>query len=876
MHTLFALLWVFPDVELRGTFPWPAALALGLLAVVVVGWLYAREAGRLSVPTRAALGVVRVAVVVAVAFLLLRPVVVKNQQEQKLRPVAVLIDVSQSMDSADPRPNPDDQNRASLAFAGSAESPGNTPDRPKRIEVARAALLNPKFDLFNRLSQVGPLEVYTFGTQRTGRDPGNSDWLKNLQATESSTALVQAAFELLNRDDADAPAAIVVVSDGRENAGPRSLAELGRECGRRGIPIFVYGVGSSAFGQLQIAFGSGSAGAGGRVGADVDVPGTLFVDDLTSVPVRYSVKGMTEGVATITLKYGDREVATKKETFTLAGDEVREGKTFATVLTFTPTKADAEANKQEYSATVSITNGAGAAADTLSSTISHPAQIVNRKLKVLWVDGLPRRDFQFLQRDLLRDRRIEAKFFLTEGDKLAMRSGPPWMVEFSNELDGVLQIKKEEFRKLLFDFDLLILGDVPGKFFTDEHKVAIEAFVKGGGGLIHIAGRWHSPHDLAVDKIRLDKENKGRKEEEKIVPLADLLPVEVQPVRWTPDLATGGAKAALPSGPAPESLVPQGPFVPVLAPAAARTTIVSLEDDPIDNAERWGKPGPQPDHPGDKQLKPMYWFYPVTKVKPAADVFLTHPTARTPDGKPMPLLAGHHYGEGYVLYVGFDDTWRWRFNNQSKLSGRFWTQAIYTAGIPRIVGTKRTQLSTNTPSPVTGTTGEVYVRLYDANFDPVSGRTDLTGTLEKLDAGPNDKDRTRTVPFAELPGAKGVYVATLAYTDKDVGQYKLSVDGEGKNPAVLKYTVSYPENHELSPGALDEPAMRKLARDSRAGADGGFYREENLDKLPADVQPQKSPLTHREEILLWNGWVMVLLIGLLTTEWFLRKFNGLS
>src|SRR5262249_51907814 len=97
-----------------------------------------------------------------------------------------------------------------------------------------------------------------------------------------------------------------------------------------------------------------------------------------------------------------------------------------------------------------------------------------------------------------------------------------------------------------------------------------------------------------------------------------------------------------------------------------------------------------------------------------------------------------------------------------------------------------------------------------------------------------------------------------------------------KNPAVLKYTVNYPENHELSPGALDEPAMRKLGRESRGDVDGGFYREENLEQLPADVKPQKSPLTHREEILLWNWWVMTLLIGLLTVEWFLRKFNGLS
>ena len=32
-------------------------------------------------------------------------------------------------------------------------------------------------------------------------------------------------------------------------------------------------------------------------GADVDVPNTLFVDDITAVPVRYTIKGVPSGTA---------------------------------------------------------------------------------------------------------------------------------------------------------------------------------------------------------------------------------------------------------------------------------------------------------------------------------------------------------------------------------------------------------------------------------------------------------------------------------------------------------------------------------------------------------------------------------------------------
>lgn len=867
MSQLFAISSLFAEWQLRGWFPWWLAATLGGLAVAAVIVLYIKEAGRLGVPARVALAAVRVVTVAVVAFLLLRPVWVREQSGEKARPIVVLLDVSQSMENHDPRPGTPDQGRAAIAMGLTDPDKGLPdlsvitslgdkfpPEKPlSRIDVARRILTNPKVDLLPRLAKLGPLKVYTFGTTTTGRDANNTDWLKGVAADETKTAMVQAALDLLNQDDNEAPAAIVLVTDGRENAGPKSLDDLARECARRKIPISIYGVGSSSFGQLQTAFGSSVAdkAGGARVGSDVDVPNTLFVDDTAAIPVRYTVKGLSEGTADIVLKYGDRVVAEKKEVFTLNDEEKREGKTFSSVLKFVPTKEDADSKKQEYSVTVTLSSGAGAGQDVITNQISRPAQVVNRKLKVLWVDSLPRRDFQFLQRELLRDRRVEAKFYLTEGDKQAMRSGPPWMIEFSREVNGVLNLDRQEFRKVLMEFDLLILGDVPGKFFTREHQEVIKEFVTEGGGLIHIAGRWHAPAAWATEKGAPGAKLNSN-------PIADVLPVEFDAVRFPIQ--------ALDS--------PVG-FTPVLAPAAVRTQIVSLEDDPIDNAELWGKPGPPAVIPNEKQLKPMYWFYPVTKVKPAADVFLTHPTAKTPapDNKPMPLLVGHTFGKGYALYVGFDDTWRWRFNNQNKYMGRFWTQAVYTAGVPRIVGTRQTQLSSNTPAPIVGGSGEVYLRAFNENFQPFTAE-EIEAKLEKLDADVNDKDRETIVKFTKVPGVDGEYVTTIPFNKP--GQFRLSVDPKNKNPATLNFPVVHADNHEQSPGALDEVAMRKLARDSRNGTDAGFYREEDVINLPKDLQPQAAKYYLKEEILLWNQWAMIVLIGLLTLEWFLRKFNGLS
>ena len=76
---------------------------------------------------------------------------------------------------------------------------------------------------------------------------------------------------------------------------------------------------------------------------------------------------------------------------------------------------------------------------------------------------------------------------------------------------------------------------------------------------------------------------------------------------------------------------------------------------------------------------------------------------------------------------------------------------------------------------------------------------------------------------------------------------------------------------------MAEAELMKLAADSGAKErPGRFYHEEDLFRLPAQVEPRSAPVARREETVLWNRWALFLLIGLLSLEWFLRKFNGLS
>lgn len=722
------------ELSFRGWFPPWLAVLLATGAVLATIVLYRREAGRLPVAMRVIMAGLRCLVLAFVALLLLRPSLVYDRTQEVPRAVALLLDDSQSMQSRDPRSNFADQYRAAIAFGlvphdsripanpSASDLPEGLPDRPSRLDIMRKLLEHPKLMLFDRLERVGPVQPSTFGTRRLSRDPRDRAWLDSLTGEEQRTALADAAFDLLRRDDVDLPAAIVIFTDGRENASERSMTDLARECARREVPLFAVGIGSSSFSQLQLL--------------DAPAPETLFVDDTVSVPVRYRLRGAAGGRVQITLALNGREVA-KRIVDAVEGDDLKE------TLSFVPTKEQAEAGRQDFTATVQVFHGV----DTLTDAMSRGVRVVDQKLKVLVVDTVPRWDFKFLQRALLRDRRVEASFFLIDGDPRALKSGPPFIAAFPAT------------RAELFAYDLLILGDVSAANFTREQQEMIREFVVEGGGFIQVAGRQRGPASFVG------------------TPLADLLPVEIDAVR-----------------PPAETDVPKA-FRPRLAPAGVRSPLLRLEDDPAASLRIWA------------MLPELYWHYPVRKLKPAAEVLLAHPDAVLPGGEPMPLLAAHYYGKGYSIFAAFDESWRWRYNEADAYFARFWSQLVYVAGVPRTLGSKLTQLALDTPDPQLGRTGTLYARLYTPEMRPVTAER-LSARLEHLDAAAAEADRIQMIDLRALPGQPGEYVAAVPF-DR-TGRFRIRVDN-GSDTGTLEYRVHLPPDHELAPGGLAEEELRRLA-----------------------------------------------------------------
>ncbi len=749
------------ELTLRGPFPWWIAVLLVAAAGAGILFLYSYEQVRLGAFRRALMGILRTAAIGLLLLLVLRPVIVCEFRGERPRGVALLIDNTQSMMQRDQRLSPQDRLRVAIAenlvppdislaeFSVSGNIPPGTSTNPTRAHLVRAVLSHPRLRLLDELRQEAPLRAYLFGQRlrtigedadaRSREDQFEEELLAAFRADETRTALADAVREILLRSEGDLPAAIVLMTDGRDNASKVPLEEVAQDCARLQVPLHIYGVGSSEVGNLQLK--------------DVGVPETIFYDDAVSVPVRWRCQGFKQGSATITLTLGGKEVS-RSEVL------VREGEDFREVLTFTPRAGAFSGSRRlqpaptEMLDLVARIEFKGAEMVKEDNEIKRPVRVIDRRVKVLYVESSPRWEYKFLQTVLLRDRRVQARFFLVNGDPQAMQGSGPFLSAFPAT------------RQDLFAFDLLIVGDVPADYLGAERLRWIRDFVKEGGGLVLIAGRQHAPASYHG------------------TPLAEALPVEFVPAKFPVDA----------------SARPQ-PFSPVLTHFGRRSDMMALADTPDDNLKVW------------QNLPGFYWHYPVSKLRPGAVALLAHPHLKAGD-VPMPLLATHFYGRGPVLLSATDETWRWRYNAGDRTFGRFWGQVIYQFGLPHLLGNpKRVQLELERTENVVGRPGYVYARLFDADYRPLTVERVIARLKKVSDPAGAEGSTARSVPLEAIPGQPGNYRALLA--NDAVGGYALSV--ESPEQATLEYRVTLPPQHELEVAGMAEETLRQASRIS-AGA----------------------------------------------------------
>src|SRR5262249_4005843 len=100
-----------------------------------------------------------------------------------------------------------------------------------------------------------------------------------------------------------------------------------------------------------------------------------------------------------------------------------------------------------------------------------------------------------------------------------------------------------------------------------------------------------------------------------------------------------------------------------LAPEGVVNEAMRFNEEPGRNKNIWAN------------LAPYYWCAATERAAPAASVLAYNPTVTGPYGK-LPLIAQHYAGKGRVLFIGTDETFRWRRNVGDRFFYTFWGQSI--------------------------------------------------------------------------------------------------------------------------------------------------------------------------------------------------------
>lgn len=429
-------------------------------------------------------------------------------------------------------------------------------------------------------------------------------------------------------------------------------------------------------------------------------------------------------------------------------------------------------------------------------------RVTDEKIRVLFLEQSPRWEFRYLQTLLLRDPHVELKCVLFDADPAIARApDSPYLPGFPARRDDLLR------------FDLVVFGDVDPRNFTPVQLENLADFVsRYGGSLVMVAGRRFSPAAYADSA------------------LAGLLPV-------VPGPGETAGEAEDFTTPVPLALTAAGRASPLLR---------LVDDDDEANAEKWAA------------LPPLYWIAPVAAAKPGAQVLVTGGGGDAP----TPVIALQTYGAGQAMFIGTDNTWRWRRNEGEAFHIAFWGRVIQRLALQHLLGGgRRQQVTLDRAEAAPGEPVAVTARLFDEAFEPL---TDDAAAVTLEPRGGPDAARPLVVPLRAVPGQPGVFQGE--FPAPAPGPWRASAGEGGEGGADLEVVEAA---FEAGATGLDEALLRELA----AVTGGAYLREDEVARLPDLARARAPRVRSTVDVDLWASPLWFLLIVLFAgTEWALRRW----
>ncbi|MCE5328119.1 MAG: VWA domain-containing protein [Planctomycetaceae bacterium] len=814
------------------------ALVAAFVAMVYLTVRSYRREGDAPTAAKTVLIVLRIAVFAAVVLMLFRPAIELRFVDTLLSKVVVLVDDSRSMSFTDRyAAGKDADDLAALLKCDRAGLAALS-----RSQIVRRALDRPD-GVLTRLGATHPLVLMRFSTAQ----PGKETYTRKL-------------IELPARSGKDTPATMPVDV-------AKALAELQAAGYETNIPASIRDALDSTRGQQVagiVVISDGqitSQDAAGRLGAAVESAGRRVGGAVPLYAVAVGDPQPPKNVAAVALQ-GPNEVrrGTRAELSVVLSHRNLAGKSVTVRLlrraadkpqwtdtqvkqnvTLTAPPAESAGAASEVRQTVELSVEPDAVGQFVYKAVVDPVadeanaddnfaetrlEVSDEKVKVLVIAGDAGWDFQYLRNLLLRaGDSYRVSIWQQNADKDINQAASTGM-KLSQLPRTLEELIGSPGGKPFPGYDAIILHDPqPGEGGFDRTLVKmLRDFVeKHGGGLCYVAGGKYSYQTLSGEGAMKD--------------LADVMPVVLSPN--TADIAVrmGTRK--------PEAwafkITSYGADHPMMRLAATAEQ----------SGQIWSV------------LPGVYWSHPVARVKPSGKVLAesANPMDRTGRNEPLPIVAVQPFGAGRAVYVGTDETWRWRFIQDGYYHRRFWSEVVrYLATLKA----RQVVITTGGDRFTAGQKITVEVEAYDEKFQPLKDAT-FNVTLRQAGGEVVEKITLQAVDATNKPGRySGIIEANRT------GTYDLTaLDGDPQanlKVAPKRIVIDLPQAESRRPEA-DVTTMKNVA--SRAE---NFLPIGQIDRLADLIPPASLHTVKQQPHFLWDTPAMLIaVIVLLTAEWILRK-----
>jgi hypothetical protein len=287
-----------------------------------------------------------------------------------------------------------------------------------------------------------------------------------------------------------------------------------------------------------------------------------------------------------------------------------------------------------------------------------------------------------------------------------------------------------------------------------------------------------------------------------------------------------------------------------LEPAAVEQRAFAFEQDTGENRRLWEA------FPAPRSARRV-------RSAPGAEVMVSGKT----ENEQYPMIVTRRSGQGRVVYLANDETWRWRYNVADLYHQRFWNQlAQWSMQPPYAVENDYVGLDAGERVYDFGKQISIRARLRNAQQEPMSG-------VRAIAVIEQNGVRVQSLPLVEESEGSGM-VSGLA-TGLLAGRYQVRLEVPGMPTEALdletEFIVHPPQDLEMEVLASNREVLEQIAKTTG----GKYYDESQADRVNESLQALRTGKIEQSRTLLWQSypWFLAVMI-LLALEWYLRKRAG--